>query len=395
MGASYIALTQGYTASVAPPHLVTIVPEWSPSDNFENFPYQDGALTFGWGFEWEALVARRANENPNYPGAPLNYIGMERFGGSAKARRPRLIIGPWTHASMPRTVSEVNYGPDSPIDLDGYILRWFDHFLKGVDNGADKGPPVYVFVMGENMWHAERDWPVPGAKPTPYYLVSDGHANSLEGNGTLTTTRPSQQRSDTYAYDPLHPTLDPYEADGTLDGPADTNISANSRDVLVYQTAPLNSPVEVVGRIEATLYAATSARDTDWMVRLVDVPPDGRAMLLTDGVLRARSRDPAAHGTFNCAQFSTIVPGMVYEYTIGFWRGAANFFQPGDRIRLEISSSWYPYFASNLNTGADNVATELAAEAVIAPQTIYHGPRYPSHILLPIVSTDVIAQTRK
>jgi putative CocE/NonD family hydrolase len=325
----------------------------------------------------------------NHPGTPMNYIGMKKYGATPEARRPSLVIGPWVHGINERVVGGIDYGPSATIDLNGYIARWFDHFLNGKNNGVDKDPPVYLFVMGENQWHAERDWPLPQAKPTKYYLTSGSRANSLNGDGGLSPTLPNTEVSDTYTYDPKKPTRDPFETfphhNGHLDGALDTRGSATGKEVLVYQTAPLESPVEVTGPIEATLYAATSARDTDWFVRLVDVQPDGRGLLLTEGVMRARNRDPANEGRFNSAQLSTIEPGKVYQYTLRFWRGTANLFQARHRIRVEISSSWYPYFLPNLNTGADNLATVAIAEAVVAHQAVHHGPQHPSHILLPVV----------
>jgi putative CocE/NonD family hydrolase len=262
--------------------------------------------------------------------------------------------------------------------------------LKGVDNGVEKDPRVYVFVMGENRWHAEPDWPLPQARPVKYYFSSRGRANSLKGDGLLTTTAPRRGVSDTYTYDPHNPTLDPSthleNSNGHLDGAVDTRLSAIGDEVLVYQTPHLESSIKVVGPIEATLFASTSARDTDWMVRLVDVQSDGRALLLADGVLRARSRDPAHEGRFNAAQLSTIEPGTVYRYTIRFWRGTANEFQRGHRIRVEISSSWFPFFLPNLNTGADNLGLVRMSDAVIAHQSVRHGPQFPSHILLPVIS---------
>jgi putative CocE/NonD family hydrolase len=248
-----------------------------------------------------------------------------------------------------------------------------------------------VFVMGENRWHAEQDWPPPQAKPTKYYFSSQGHADLLSGNGVLTSTAPRKEVADSYTYDPRNPTMDPSnyisEPNGHLDGAWDTRSSVSDEAVLIYQTPPLESAVEVIGPIEATLYAATSARDTDWMVRLVDVQPDGRASLLADGAMRARNRDPARDGGFNAAQLSVIEPGKVYKYTIRFWRGTANVFQPGHRIRVEISSSWYPFFLPNLNTGADNLARVDMSEAVVAHQTIHHGPKFPSYIVLPVTAT--------
>jgi putative CocE/NonD family hydrolase len=326
----------------------------------------------------------------NYPGGPMNYVGMKRFGATAEARRPALIIGPWNHGINERVVAGIDYGPEASIDLNGYIVRWFDHFLKGIDNDVEKDQPVHVFVMGENKWRAEKDWPVPESALVNYYLDSGGHANSSTGDGLLSTVAPLRDRSDTYTYDPLHPTRDPFESlsnhNGHLDGAVDTGPSSTGDEVLVYRTPPLQAPVEVIGPIEATLFAKTTARDTDWMVRLVDVQPDGRSLLLTEGVVRARNRDSSDHGRFNAAQLSIIEPNRIYEYVIRFWRGTANLFQRGHCIRVEISSSWYPYFLPNLNSGADNLALVPAAEAVVAQQTVRHGPRYPSRITLPVVS---------
>lgn len=321
----------------------------------------------------------------SYPGSSMNYIGMKQSGATPQARRPSLIIGPWTHYSFQREAAGIDYGREAAVDMDGYAVRWFDRFLKGIDNAVEKDPPVHVFVMGENKWHAEQDWPLPQAQPTRYYFASGGRANSLKGNGTLTTSVPRAAKSDTYIYDPRQPTLDPFDYEGARGGAMDTRLSAIGDEVLVYQTPPLSEPVEVTGPIEATLYAATSARDTDWMVRLVDVHPDGRAMLLADGVIRARSRDPLDSGRFNSAQLSTIEPGKVYQYTIRFWRGTANLFQRGHRIRVEVSSSWFPFFLPNLNTGADNLAAVSLSEAVVAHQSVHSGSKYPSHILLPVI----------
>ena len=169
----------------------------------------------------------------------------------------------------------------------------------------------------------------------------------------------------------------------TVHGPLDTRPVSAGREVLVYTTPPLAEDVEVVGPITAKLFAATSARDTDWMVRLVDVHPDGYAALLCDGVLRARSRDPERGGAFNSAKLSRIEPDEVYEYLIEFWRATGNAFLKGHRIRVEISSSYYPYYLRNLNTRADNVGLETMH--VVAQQTIYHDAQRPSHIVLPVI----------
>jgi putative CocE/NonD family hydrolase len=152
---------------------------------------------------------------------------------------------------------------------------------------------------------------------------------------------------------------------------------------LVYTTPPLEEEVEVTGPVEAKLYAATSAEDTDWMVRLIDVRPDGYAALLCDGVLRARCRDPNNGGAFTAERLSVIEPGKVYEYTIKFWRGTGVVFGKGHGIRVEVSSSYYPYYLRNPNSGGDNLA--LQTEAVVARQTVHHDAARPSHVVLPVI----------
>jgi uncharacterized protein len=324
----------------------------------------------------------------NHPGTPMNYIGMKQYGATPEARRPSLIIGPWPHGTNIRNVGTIDYGPDAVIDLNGYIARWFDHYLKGLDNGVETDPPVYVFVMGPNKWYAEKDWPLPQTQWTKYYLRGQGKANSFKGDGVLGTTPPSgQEPADTYVYDPAKPTRDPYtpfpNTNGHINGALDTRLSAISDDVLVYTTPVLTEDVEVTGPVTATLYASTSARDTDWMMRLIDVRPDGSTALLNDGVIRARSRNPDDHGRFTAEKLSTIEPNRVYEYGLEFWRGTGNVFQKGHRIRVEISSSFYPYYLPNLNTGEDNVG--LATRPVVATQKVYHTSLYPSHIVLPVI----------
>ena len=290
----------------------------------------------------------------NYPGSPQNYEGMRKKGATSDARRPKLIIGPWPHGiNRSRELEGIDYGPDSLIDLQGLLCRWFDYWLKRKQNGILDEPPVHVFVMGENRWHQEKDWPLPQTQWTKYYFASEGSANSLDGDGTLSARSPSSgppggKPYDSYSYDPAHPTPSPFVG-GHVDGPVDTGESAAGDDVLVYTTPPLEQPVEVTGPISAKLYASTSARDTDWMVRLVDVHPDGRASLLCDGVMRARYRDPENHGAFRADKLSEIAPEQVYEYTIDFWRATANLFKAGHRIRVEVSSSYFPYYLPNLN----------------------------------------------
>jgi uncharacterized protein len=329
----------------------------------------------------------------NFPGSSMNYIGMKKYGATPESRKPRLVIGPWSHGINTRELIGFDYGADAVIDLNGVICRWFDHFLKGMDNGAERDKPVQVFVMGANRWYGEDDWPLPQTVYTRYYLHSGGKANTLKGDGTFSQTAPTHEPPDSYVYDPADPTPDSYDKVGTrtaairrvghIDGPVDARVSSLRDDILVYQTPPLKEAIEITGPISAKLYAATSAKDTDWMIRLIDVHPDGYSALLADAVLRARCRDPKNAGAYNPNQLSEIVPEKVYEYSMDFWRVTGNLFQPGHRIRIEISSSYFPYYMRNLNTGADNVGLET--KRVIARQKVYHNSEYPSSVVLPVI----------
>ena len=351
-------------------------------------PYWDG-MEYQSPESWGRMTVPALNLtgwfDADFPGSPINYLGMKSYGATPEARRPSLIIGPWFHGLNDRVVAGIDYGPEAQIDLDGYITRWFDHFLKGIDNGVTDDPPVYVFVMGPNRWYAEEDWPLPQTVWTDLYLSGGGQANSSRGDGVLSWEPPATGNSDTYTYDPNDPTPSPYRDHGHIPGAVDASESALRDDVLVYQTQVLTEPLEVTGPIEATLYASTSARDTDWMVRLVDVGPDGSAMLLAEGVMRARHRDPDNEGRFNSTRLSEIEPDEVYHYTLGFWRVTGNVFDVGHRIRVEISSSYYPYYLRNLNSGADNIGLVSESETVVAIQKIYHGGRYMSRVTLPVI----------
>ena len=323
----------------------------------------------------------------DFNGSPMNYLAMKQYGATSSARRPRLVIGPWQHIfNQSSKLGAFDYGPNALIDWDGYVCRWFDYYLKGIGNGVANDPPVHVFVMGRNRWYAEQDWPLPQTRWTKYFLRSAGQANSIGGDGTLSTSPPSASAGtgfDAYTYDPANPTRSPFTGGHLEDGAADTRKSSSGPDVLVYTTPPLEAEVEVTGPITARLFAATSARDTDWMVRLIDVLPDGFSAMLAEGIMRARHRDPERSGAFNPDKLSKIEPGQVYEYTIEFWRATSNAFAKGHRIRIEISSSYFPYYLRNLNTGADNIGLET--NTVVAAQKIFHTVEYPSHVVLPVI----------
>jgi uncharacterized protein len=320
----------------------------------------------------------------DFPGAPMNYLAMKEHGGSPAARRPRMVIGPWEHIiNRHQVAAGVDFGPDSIIDWDGYIIRWFDYHLKGIENGVLDDPPVHVFVMGRNAWRTAEDWPLPHTQFTKYYFHSGGKANGSGGDGSLSTQAPGEEPSDHYTYDPLDPTPSPAFANGHIDGPRDVQESGARKDALVYDTPVLTEDVEVVGPITARLFAATSGHDTDWMVRIVDVHPDGRALFLGEGVMRARHRDPANHGAFNPNKLSTLAPGEPYEYTLEFHRPTGNLFKAGHRIRIEISSSYFPYYLRNPNTAEPNIGLVTAFQAV--EQTLFHHGVRASHVVLPVI----------
>lgn len=320
----------------------------------------------------------------NFPGTPMNYLGMKKYGATPESRQPRMVIGPWEHGvNRSQKAVGVDFGPTAIIDWEGYVCRWFDYHLKQQDNGVMHDQPVHVFVLGRNEWRSATDWPLPETKWTKFYLHSGGKANSSSGDGTLSTEVPGDEPADHYAYDPADPTPGPAFANGHIDGPRDVRAAATRPDVLVYNTPLLEQDVEVIGPISAKLFAATDARDTDWMVRLIDVHPDGTAAFLCDGVMRARHRDPEQDGAFNSNRLSQIEPGTVYPYTIEFWRATGNVFAKGHRIRIEISSSYFPYYLPNLNTGADNIGLET--KSIPARQTIRHDREHASHVVLPVI----------
>jgi putative CocE/NonD family hydrolase len=320
----------------------------------------------------------------NFPGTPLNYTAMKRHGTTPELRRPRMVVGPWDHGfNRSRTAAGVDFGPQALIDWDGYVCRWFDYHLKQRDNGVLNDPPVHVFVLGRNEWRAATDWPLPETRWTKFYFHSGGKANGAAGDGVLSVDAPAEEPADRYAYDPADPTPSASFANGHIDGPRDVKASSARPDVLVYTTPPLEEEVEVVGPITARLFAATSATDTDWMVRLIDVHPDGTAAFLSEGVVRARHRDPDHDGEFNAERLSKLEPDVVYPYTVEFWRPTGNVFAKGHRMRIEISSSYFPYYLRNLNTGADNIGLET--KSVVARQTVHHDRERPSHVVLPII----------
>jgi uncharacterized protein len=267
-------------------------------------------------------------------------------------------------------------------DVIGEQVRFFDRHVKG-EQSLDAGPPVRIFVMGANVWRDEDDWPLPDTRFTAYYLHSGGRANTADGDGALATQPPEDEPADAYTYDPRDPvptvggqTLMPGFWVSANAGPRDQHEVERRRDVLCYTTAPLEQDTEVTGPIELVLYASSSARDTDFTGKLVDVDPDGRAVILTDGILRARYRS-------SLSAPELLDPGEIYELHIDLW-ATANVFKAGHRIRLEVSSSNFPRFDRNTNTGGA-IAHERDGDMVSADNRVFHDATRPSHVLLPLI----------
>ena len=435
-GSSYIGYTQSMTAPLRSKYLKALVPVNSQQDNFGhwradgplqlhvamNFPMmtgrtmQRGARSM---MNWEEICRRlplisalddiadipfyrQAIEHYTFDDFWKAYSVRDRYGDidapafimtgwydnllhegfrlfrgwSQEARSPearrfsKLLVGPWTHSS----------GHDVPagefFDYIGEQLRWNDRRLKGIDNGMDDEPPIRIWVMGENEWRFENEWPLERTRYMDYYIHSAGGANTLLGDGVLSTDAPGAEPPDTYSYDPE----DPVESLGGqimgrgVSGPMDRRPVERRPDVLVYTTEPLDQDVELTGPITLTLFASSNAPDTDFTGTLADVHPDGKAISLCEGLMRARYRESVEEPTL-------ITPGEVYEFKVDMWE-TSNLFKAGHRIRLEISSSNFPRFDRNMNTGA---RPGFDTEMKVADQTIYHDAQRPSRLTLPVI----------
>lgn len=309
----------------------------------------------------------------------LDHINAVRtMSRSQHARKHQhLLIGPWAHGiSGDGKVGDLNFGKESVVNLREIQTKWFDHWLKGEDTGADEWPAFRIFVMGRNGWRDEQEWPLKRTKYTPYYFHSQGSANTLNGDGKLSTAKPGDEPVDRFVYDPNDPvpTLGGCNLIGCPAGPRDQTEAEKRNDVLVFTSDELKAELEVTGPVKVILCAASSAPDTDWTAKLIDGHPDGRAFNLCDGIIRARYRDSQNKP-------SLIQSGKIYRYEIDLWV-TSNAFLPGHKIRLEISSSNFPRFDRNLNT-PEPVGT--GTKMVRATQTIYHDKEHPSHILLPVI----------
>ena len=444
IGGSYNGIIQWLTAVQQPPHLAAMIPMVSPSDPFVEWPTglplpqtlswfhftsghvaqnmeavdwtklywhlpmitMDDAMgrpNRNWDDEikhskldswWESRRYQNKFDRVKVPalgisgwyddeqiGTPLNFARMTGKTIDEQVRRSqKMLMGPWPHAiNSTSKLGAVDFGSTAIIDLNDTWLRWFDYWLKGIDNGVMKDPPVRIFVMGENVWRNENEWPIGRTQWAKYFIHSSGRANTLTGDGLLSTIEPANEATDGYKYDPANPV--PFITDASfaqIGGPDDYRKVEERDDVLVYTSGALSTDTEVCGPIKVKLFASSSARDTDFMAKLIDVWPDGFAQRLSDGMVRARFRD-------GMDKPSLIEPGNIYGYELDLWN-TCQLYKTGHRIRLEISSSAFPKYDRNLNTGASLGETTVMQ---VAEQKIYHDREHASYVLLPIVPRKV------
>jgi putative CocE/NonD family hydrolase len=439
IGGSYLGIAQWKAALLNNPHLKAIFPVVSGDDDYrDRFYSTGGAIKLGHRLEWlaENLKAqgyepdfnkfiwhlplrtadvaatgqmvpsfRQAMAHPTYDtfwrnistkehmdhiripvfavgGWYDNYVesDLDAYAALHKSSGAnRILIGPWPH-NMSYRFPDADFGAASGAPVRRLQLQWFDQWLMGKDAPLLATPPVQVFVMGVNEWREESEWPPARAKLQTLYLDSSGHANTLEGDGRLRRKIAPGDTEDVYTYDPA----DPIPTRGGAVccnpkvfpwGPLDQRPVESREDVLVYTTNPLNNDMEVIGPVKVVLYVSSSTRDTDFTAKLVDVFPDGNARILSDGILRLRYRESLERAV-------PANPGEVYE--IGIDAGVvSNMFQKGHRVRVEISSSNFPKFDRNPNTGG-RIADET--RLLKARQTIYHGREHPSHVELLVLS---------
>jgi len=303
-----------------------------------------------------------------------------RYHSDAKRKNKKnhyLIVGPWGHA--PNYVTgEREFGDTHILPLEQLEASWFDHWLKDKPMVLDSLASLKLFIMGKNEWRDEDSWPLDRTKYVNYYFTSTKGANSLSGDGELTTEMTVNAQSDSYVYDPKNPvpTIGGQILFGEF-GAFDQREVEERKDVLVYTSDIIENEIEVTGPVKVVLYAATDGKDTDWTAKLIDVYPDGRAFNLCEGIIRARYNE-------NPLKPVLIKPNKIYKYDIDLW-ATSNVFLPGHKIRVEISSSNFPRFDRNPNTGN---TFGMDSELRIAHQKVYHSKEYPSHIVLPVIPSD-------
>ncbi len=296
-----------------------------------------------------------------------------------------IIIGPSTHCGYPYATEKTIVGErdlgDARLGFADIQLRWYDYWMKGIDNGITDMPKIQYYLMGKNEWRQAQEWPLPGTTEQHWYLGSGGEANSSDGDGILSVTPPKEESTDSFVYDPAAPV--PSLGGHTCCTGTDTEAGGYDQseietrdDVLVYTSGVLQEGIEVTGALKAVLQVSSSARDTDFMVKLVDVYPDGRAFNIQEGALRMRHREGLDKEVL-------MEPGTIYEISVDL-HVTSNYFDVGHRIRLEVSSSSFPRFERNLNTGGDN---HNDTEWEVATNKVHSTVKRASYMSLPVVNS--------
>ncbi len=442
-GASYCGFTQLEAAKMAPPALCAITPSVMAHDAFKGIMYKNGSFSFlimAWalgntgrtdkpqplidwmkiyntlplekmdaaaGFEtpflqewlahprydafWKKISTEAFYKNFDTPayimggwydyaieGTVKNYCGLKK---AMKNKKVKLLIGPWAHGLGGGPVlGQLDFGPEAVFNIEKEKKRWLDRFVKGEKNGIEKEPPVRIFVMGANKWRNEEAWPLKRTKYVSYYISSTRGANSLEGDGVLEVKLKSAKEKDEFIYNPADPVTTIGGATLLPDrpaGPYDQTPIERRPDVLVYTTGVLKAPIEVTGFVKAELFIASSAPDTDFITRLCDVHPEGKSIVLSEGLIRARFRKGLDKEVM-------LKAGQVYKLELEM-DPTSNVFLAGHKIRLEITSSSFPAYSRNTNTGK-NIAKETKFKT--AKQTVYHSNKYRSKLILPVFKGD-------
>jgi uncharacterized protein len=306
-----------------------------------------------------------------------DYNRMIKRGGSAEARRSMLLVGPWTHASTSK-FDDADFGKEASfLQKFRMILLWFNYWLKGEQNGILSEGPVKIFTMGANTWKNVGEWPLKNTRYTAYYLHSEGNANTVRGNGVLSTVKPVTGKPDSFLSDPENPVP---SVGGTSifgnakAGPVNQQAVESRDDVLVYTSAPLGDDLEVTGPVKLVFYASSSAKDTDFAAKLADVDPAGKSINIQAAVIRARYRESLERPLL-------LEKGKIYRLEIEIGN-TSNLFKKGHCIRLQLAGSNFPEYGRNLNTGKDNGTT---AETVKSRQLVYHDRENPSQLILPVI----------
>jgi uncharacterized protein len=300
------------------------------------------------------------------------FVSMRDAAPTTRARDNQwLIMGPWTHWGIASgVVGDLDFGPEATLDIHALRRDWFAHWLKDEDTAVVHRPPVRIFVMGDNVWRDEQEWPLARTRWTAFHL---------QPGGGLATASPSASEPDRYTFDPGDPV--PTRGGrllmsnaGATGGPVEQGDVAERPDVLAYTGEPLTEPVEITGPVRAELWISTSAPDTDFSAKLVDVHPDGRSFNICDGIVRTRT-----------VAAIPLEPGAVYQVPIDM--AATSIVVPaGHRLQVQVSSSSFPMWEPNANTGKE-VGTDRVEDLRTADQRVFHDAAHPSRVVLPIIPT--------